>query len=37
MNMGFLLIGGVAAVFAVVLPTIARMFWEWYDNEKKKA
>jgi len=35
--MGLLLIGGVTAVFAVVLPTIARMFWDWYDSKKKKA
>ena len=35
MEMGFLLIGGVALLFAVVIPIIARMFWDWYDYKKK--
>ena len=37
MSMGLLLIGGITVVFAVVIPTISRMFWDWYDYRKKKA
>ena len=35
MQMGFLLIGGIACIFAFVIPIIARMFWDWYDGRKK--
>jgi len=35
MKMGFLLIGLVSCVFAYIIPFIARMFWDWYDNKKK--
>jgi len=35
MQMGFLLIFGVVCVFTFIIPTIARMFWDWHDCKVK--
>ena len=34
MSMGFWFVGGVAVIFAVVIPVVARTFWEWYDEKQ---
>jgi hypothetical protein len=36
MNMGFWLIGAVALGFAIVIPAISTLFWDWYDNKKRQ-